>query len=249
MLDDVQIVVVQYLVFDPVVLVGKKFREVQLLFFAKVVENRGIVRWAGVEGSLNGLRRAVFILHVVGEHHQLCDVDETTEAWIPAARDDTVALGQNPFAIVWLLHFNEEKGHTVDQQGDIGPELVITVFVGQFGDDMKAVVGEIGKVNQPDGGAFREPFIKSLAEIFIVEQEADIGQQALDIVIINAGVDPGYGGREELREDVALFIPFGTPEGEVLVTKPDQMQNAGYFDSRIFTEYHRVYNLLFLISL
>jgi len=93
------------------------------------------------------------------------------------------------------------------------------------------VVREIGKVNQPNSGAFREPFIKCLAEILIVEQEPDIGQQAFDVVGLNTGVDPDDGGREEFREDVALFIPFGTPEGEVLVAKPDQMQNAGYFDS------------------
>ena len=231
MLDDVQIVVVQYLVFDAVILVGKEFREVQLLFFPKVVEHRGVVRWAGIEGSLNGLRRTILILHVVGEHHQLCDVDETTEAGIPETGDDTVAFGQNPFAIVWFLDFNEEKGHTVDQQGDIRPEFIVTILVGQFGDDMEAVVGKISKVNQPDGGAFSEPFIKSLAEILIVEQEPHISQQALDVVTLNTGIDACNGCGEQLREDVGFLIPFCMFEGEIVVAKPDQMKNAGYFDS------------------
>ena len=75
---------------------------------------------------------------------------------------------------------------------------------------MKAVVVEVGKVNQPNAGALGEPFVEGLAEVFVVQQELDVGQQAVDAIGFYARVDSGNRGAETLRKDIGFFVPDNT---------------------------------------
>lgn len=67
--------------------------------------------------------------------------------------------------------------------------------------------------------------------MLVFRRELDVGQLPIDIVALNAGIDPGDGGLEQFREDIALFIPYGILGGQVAVAKPNQMVDAGDFDS------------------
>ena len=93
MLDDVQVVIAQHLVFDGVVRIGQQISQIECFLLAEIVESGSVIRWTGIKRAFNGLRRAVVVLHVVGEDHQLGGVDETPEARVSAARDDAAALG------------------------------------------------------------------------------------------------------------------------------------------------------------
>ena len=148
-LDNVEVVVAQHIVFEGVIFICQKLGEVQRFLFAEIVENGGVIGGAGIERTLNRLRRAILILHVVGEHHQLRDVDEAPKARVAAARDDAVALGQHAFPVVGFLDLDKRQRHAVDEQDDVGPELIVTVLAGQLCDDMETVVVEVLEIDQP----------------------------------------------------------------------------------------------------
>ena len=168
MLDDVEVVVAQHFVFECIVFMGKKLAEIKLFLFAEIVEYRRIIGRAGVKRALYGLRRAILIFHVVGEDHQLRDVDKTPEFWIAAARDDAVALSQHAFAVIGLFDLDKRQRHAIDEQGDVWAELFIAIFARQFGDHMEAVVLKIFKINQPNARALAQPVVKSLAKVFVI---------------------------------------------------------------------------------
>ena len=69
---------------------------------------------------------------------------------IAAARVDAVAFRQDAFAVIGFFDLDEHQRHAVDEQGDVRPEFFVAVLAGQFGDDMKAVVVEVRKVDQLD---------------------------------------------------------------------------------------------------
>ena len=150
MLDDVEVVVAQHLIFEGVIFSGQKLAVVQRFFFTEIVEDGRVIGWTGVKRTFDRLRRAILVLHVVGEDHQLRDVDEAAKFWVAASRDDAVALGQHTFTVVGLLDLDEGQRHAVDQKGDIRTELVVAVFASQLSDDMEAVVVEVFKVDQSD---------------------------------------------------------------------------------------------------
>ena len=50
--------------------------------------------------------------------------------------------------VVGLLDFDEDQRHAIDEQGDIGAELVIPVLAGQLGNYVKGVIRKVLKINQ-----------------------------------------------------------------------------------------------------
>ena len=65
------------------------------------------------------------------------DVDEAAEFWILEAGKDALSLCKDAVAIVGLLDLNKDKREPIDEQGDIWSEFLITIFAGEFGDDME----------------------------------------------------------------------------------------------------------------
>jgi hypothetical protein len=95
------------------------------------------------------LRRAIFILHVVGEHHQLRGVDEAPEARVATARDDAVALGQHAFAVVGFLTSINASGMPLMSKVMSGRNSSSPFLQGQLGDDVEAVVVKLLEIDQP----------------------------------------------------------------------------------------------------
>jgi hypothetical protein len=79
-------------------------------FFAEVVEQRDIVGRAGVKGSLDGFGVGVVVLHVVGEDHELGQVDEAPELRVAASGADAGALRQDAVPVVGLFDLDENQG-------------------------------------------------------------------------------------------------------------------------------------------
>ena len=104
------------------------------------------------------------ILHVVGEYQHLRDIDELPKLLVSEAGIDPVTLRKDPVAVVGLFHLHKCKRHVVDEQSDVGPELVVAVAIGQFRDHMKRIVLEILEIDQLDPRLGGQHFIKSLPQ-------------------------------------------------------------------------------------
>jgi hypothetical protein len=75
-----------------------------------------------------------------------------------------------------------------------------------------------------------KPVIKGFAEIFVIQEKFDVGQQTGDVICTQVWIDPGNRIVEKLWKDVGFFVPSGALQGKIAVAKPHQMQDAGDFD-------------------
>jgi hypothetical protein len=117
-----------------------------------------------------------------------------------------MALGEDAVAIVGFLHFHEEKWHAIDQERDVRTELIITVSVGEFGDDVESVVVKIFEVDEADPIGAEESLVEGLAEVFVVEEEGDFLKRAMDFVVGRGRVD---AGEALLRGITRCFVVVG----------------------------------------
>lgn len=77
--------------------------------------------------------------------------------------------------VFYVKHKSYKKvniNHTaVDEQDDIRSELVLSVTVGLFGNNVKGIVIKTGAVDVFDTGAGGDFLVKSLPQVFIFEVE------------------------------------------------------------------------------
>jgi hypothetical protein len=59
---------------------------------------------------------------------------------------------------------------------------------------VKAVFAEVGEVDQLGAGAFDQPFVERFAEVFVVKEQLDVGQQTIYICGLSARVDRTNAG-------------------------------------------------------
>jgi hypothetical protein len=172
------------------------------------------------------LRRAIFILHVVGEHHQLRDVDEAPEARVATARDDAVALGQHAFAVVGFLTSMKASGmplmsKVMSGRNSSSPFLQVSSVT-----TWKLLLSNFSKSisRAPERSQAGH---KGFAEVFVIEEKFDVGQQTGDVICTQVWIDPGNCIVEKRWKDVGFFVPSGALQGKIAVAKPHQMQDAG----------------------
>ncbi len=123
-----QIIVSKNKVFRFGVLGLKQMSEVQVLCLAEIIEDGIVVRRGSVECALKRLRGAIVVFHVVREHHELRDVDEAFELWVPKPGGDAMSLRENAVSVVRLFHLDEDKWKPVDEEGDVGPEQTVPLW-------------------------------------------------------------------------------------------------------------------------
>ncbi len=122
-----------------------------------------------IKGPFDWLWICVIILHVVGEHHQLCDIHESPEHFFGKAGVDTVVLRNDPIPVVGLLDFNKSERQPVNQQCDVGPKFILAVSIGQFSDSMVCVSAFILQVDNAQAvDAVQENFIKCPSQIAVL---------------------------------------------------------------------------------
>ena len=120
--------------------------------FAEYIEEDLIAGGGGVEGPLNRNNPFVVVLLIVGEDHQLRDVDEATEPLVLHPGLNAVLFGKDTLGIVGLLNLNESKRETVNKTRNVGAEVVAAflILTGEFCGDVPLVVVRVGKINQLD---------------------------------------------------------------------------------------------------
>ena len=235
-LDRDQVGVGQHRVFHGLVGIGQRGQQCVGMFLAEVVELRLAVGGGGVERALHRLGLAVVVLHVVGERHQLDQVEEVTELRVGMAAGHALALLQHSARVHGLLDLDERQWHAVDQQGDVGTEFVLAIDERQLGDDMPAVVGQVFEIEQAHSAARGQQLVEDAAEILARQRQLDLVDQGRDVRTLQRGVDAQDGVGKDLGEQVVARIPLRGLQRQVAVAQPCQMQQRGNLDPGIFVE-------------
>lgn len=110
------------------------------------------------------------------------DVDKAAEFGILRALCHPLAFCAYTAFVIGLFNFDKYQRHAVYQQGDVRAEFFVAVDAEQFGYDMEAVVVEILEIDQLDAGAADEAFVKLPSQVFVVQLDGDVGQQAARVV-------------------------------------------------------------------
>ena len=77
------------------------------IFFTEAVKKQLFIATGRIERTLDRFHIVIIVLHVVGEHHNLCDVGEPTEYLFGKPLIHTSMLCNDAVPVVWFLHFNE----------------------------------------------------------------------------------------------------------------------------------------------
>ena len=138
------------------------------ILLAKAIEKQFFITAGRIESSLNRFDIRIIVLHVVGEYHQLRDVNKTTKNLSGEAGIDAVMFGYDAILVVGLFDLHKGQGHTIDQQNDIRPKFIIPIPVCQFCYNMVSVAGTVFKINQTDTvDSVEQDIVKRLAKIFV----------------------------------------------------------------------------------
>ena len=96
---------------------------------------------------------------------KLNEVEKMAELAVGMAAIHAPALFEHTAGVHALLHLDDCQRQAIDQQGDVGAEVVLAVFEGKFGGDVPVIVVEIVEIDQTHARACGEALVKSLAEI------------------------------------------------------------------------------------
>ena len=125
-------------------------RLIRRIFFTEAVERSTFSCSRAIEGALYWYNAShCIILHIVGEYHQLSDIDEPTEFFVRKAFPiHSLALCHHAAMIIRLLYLNKAKWQAIDKQRYVRAKLVLTIFTSKLGGEMERVVPRIIKVYQ-----------------------------------------------------------------------------------------------------
>ena len=70
----------------------------------------------------------------------MCDVDDATKLFVwETLLIHSLAFSYNSSMIVWLLYLYEAKRQTIDKQGDVWAEFILTILASELSRKMKNV--------------------------------------------------------------------------------------------------------------
>ena len=178
------------------------------IFFPETVEKQLFVTAGCIECALNRLHIGIVVLHVVGEHHQLCYIYEPAEYLSGEPGIDSVMLCNNAILVVRFLDLYEGQWHTVDQQNNVGTKFIIPISVSQFRYHMETVFAMIFEIYQAIPiDAIKQDIVKSTSQIIIGQFNGQFCQQCINIMIRQLfAVNSLDAGTEQATEDVGVFM-------------------------------------------
>ena len=148
------------------------------VFLTKANEWRKSACASTIESPLYGYattQRIVF--HIITENHQLGYIDEATELLIRETLFvHPCAFCQHTTMIIWFLYFYEAKRQSVYKQGDVWPELILTILASKLSCKMESIVFDIVKVNQFYRRYDFKAVVKATSKVIIVQFFADVFQ-------------------------------------------------------------------------
>ena len=154
------------------------------VLLSKYIKESLFLCCAAVERTLYWHSVIVVVFLIVGEYHQLCEVEETPEATPTHALVDALSLGKNALMVIGFLDLNKSQRKTIYKTGDVWAEVVVCLFVlaWKFCRDMPyifvwlfRIIKRI-KINEFDAAVCRQQLIEFPSEVIIVCNTDNLGE-------------------------------------------------------------------------
>ena len=164
-------------------IIGVERRDCRTLgvLFPEAVETRFVFRSRAIEHAFNRDNTALgIVLHVVGENHQLRDVDKTAELFLRKALVvHPLAFGHHAAYVVRLLDLDKHEREPVDEQRNVGAEIFIAVLASEFRRAMVRVVFWVFKIDQAKRRIAGQALVELLAQIVVIQFLLNVRKHAL----------------------------------------------------------------------
>ena len=162
-LDDYTVAVFQYpiFIFIRYFLIGIIGNKRFVLLTEHIEESLALGR-ATIECTLNRYTALIVVFLIVGEYHQLRNVEEAAKTCFAHSCIDAFTLSQDTLVVIWFLYFNKSQWHSIDETGDIRTEIILRIFVFtcKLCCDVPIVVFRIVKVNKFYSAIGRKHLVK-----------------------------------------------------------------------------------------
>ena len=121
-----------------------------LIFFSEDVEKGFFLSRTTIESPPYRFSAFIVILLIVGEDHQLGDIEEPTKIRLTHSVVDSLFFGNDSQVVVRFLYLNKGQGEPIDKTSNIGTERLISTFVsaGEFCGEVPYIVRRIVKINE-----------------------------------------------------------------------------------------------------
>ena len=149
----------------------RRYILIGFLLLAETVERHVLASASAIKSALDRhYSAACVVLHVVGEDHQLRDIDEAAESFVgEAVLVHALALGKHTTGVIRFLHLNKDQRKTVDKECYIRSELVLAVAAGELRREMVQVLLGMVEIYEFIRRHGNETMIERFAQIVIVE--------------------------------------------------------------------------------
>ena len=111
----------------------------------------------------------VIIFLIIGENHQLRDVDKAPECLVGHSLVDSVSFSENSIVIIRFLDFNEGKRKPIHKTSYVWTETVtcVRILTGKFSGNVPLVIVGILEIDKFKTTVGREYGIELFAQIII----------------------------------------------------------------------------------
>ena len=148
------------------------------------------------------------VLLVVGEHHQLGDIQETTKLLVGHALVHAVSFGQNAVLVVGYLHLDKSQWQTVHKASDVGTEIVAAVLIlaSEFGGAMPIIVVRIVEVDDSQSTGRIDDLVKLASQIVVIGDTHQSVKQQINIFLRSVRIQFFHLPFEHISKDIGLTI-------------------------------------------
>ena len=209
------------------------------VLFPEAVETRFVFRSRAIEHAFNRDNTALgIVLHVVGENHQLRDVDKTAELFL---REPLIvhplAFGHHTAYVVRLLDLDKHEREPVDEQRNVGAETFIAILASEFRRAMVSVIFRVFKINQAKRRIAGQALVELLTQIIVIQFLLNVRKHAL-----RRDSRSRIQFLELLRKDIHKNICFGVVRNctglrnfsQIRIADASQMLNRSQLNARRF---------------
>ncbi len=150
----------------------------------------------------------VIIFLIVGENHQLRDVDKASERLVGHPLVDSVSFCKNPVVIIRFLDFNEGKRKPIHKTGYVGTETVtsVRIFTGEFRGNVPLVIVRILEIDKFKTTVGREYGVELFAQIIIPKHSDYLVQNQMASSLIQFGIQSPERAKKYVGQNVCVRI-------------------------------------------
>lgn len=172
------------------------------------VEESPFLSSCRIECSLdrNNIFRVVGL--VIGENHQLRNIQERAEGLVPEAGVDSFSFSEHPVTVVGFLDLDEGQGDAIHKAGDIGTETVVGLWIlaGEFGCAMPMVSRWFVEVDEADTACGRQFMVECPSEVVVLGGLYDFRQAKVYLILADAWIYLRDGFSEHRDKNVGTWF-------------------------------------------